>query len=159
MSIIYEALKKVEHKFRLPEAKKEQDKLFLWSAIAAIFLGFVGSGVAAVLLFSSLAKPVQIIQQTTPALIRSDPYPAHPTSLPTPAFPIQLPNPIIPVRQKVADTLDLKGIMDSEGEKIALINSEILRVGDYINGARVIRITKNSVELVLKDKIIILKIK
>lgn len=159
MSIIYDALKKVERNFHLPETKKDQDKLLLWSAIAAIFLGFVGSGIAVVLLFSSLAKPVPIFPKAAPELVQPN-LPATPTPAATTIPPpLQLPIPIIPVKQKISDSLDLKGIMDSGGERIALINSEILRVGDYINGARVIRITKNSVELVLKDKIIILKIK
>lgn len=162
MSIIYEALKKIKPVFPDAKAVNKQEKSFLlYLAVTAIFLGFLGSGIAIFLLFSSLAKPVQVIQKdflpATPA-----PAPAVPAvnapPRPSAVNPV-LPSIIIPQKPRSSNTLDLKGIMDYAGERIALINNEILKEGDYINGARVVRITKNSVELFLKDKIIILKIK
>jgi len=155
MSIIYDALKKVEQRLPFPNAKKETKNILLWLAIGAITLGFLASGFALFLLFSSLSKPVQITQKSSavnPAL-RIKTAPAKPAPAPTLAREIN------PTRQKIYDTLDLKGIMDMEGERIALINNEILKAGDYINGAKVTRISKNTVELLFKDKVIILKIK
>jgi len=160
MSIIYEALKKVEQHLPFAEARKEKKATWIWLAIAVIFIGFIGCGIAIVLLFSSLKPPLQIIQQAP-----STPAPAVAPStvkLQTPATssqPLVSSNLINPPRQRIADNLDLNGIMDMEGERIALINNQILKVGDYIQGARVMRISQDTVELLLKDKIIILKIK
>lgn len=158
MSIIYEALKKVGQRLPFPNAKKETRNVLLWLVIAAIVLGFLASGVAVALLLSSLSKPVHVIEKT-PAIIPSAPE-VKPVARP-PAAPalLPLPNSINPPQQKVADTFDLKGIMDMGGERIALINDEIMKVGDYINGAKVARITKDTVELFLENKEIILKIK
>ncbi|MFZ5800003.1 MAG: hypothetical protein ACOY3D_01315 [Candidatus Omnitrophota bacterium] len=157
MSIIYEALKKIKPVFPDTKAAQKEKSLLLYLATAAIFMGFLVSGLAIFLLFSSLAKPVQVIQKdflpSTPAAPQVNAPPQ-----PSAVNPV-LPNIVIPQKPRAAATLDLKGIMDSAGERIALINNEILKEGDYINGARVIRITKNSVELFRKDKIIILKIK
>jgi hypothetical protein len=161
VSIIYEALKKVERNFRrAPKAPAPEEKKSpaLWLAIVAVCLGFVGCGIAIALLVSSLGRPMEVIQKNASVAIR-DTTSSKPRTAAAALPSFQFPSPLIPSRQKISDSLDLKGIMDAEGERIALINSEILRVGDYVNGARVIKITKNSVELIYKDKIIILKIK
>ncbi len=55
------------------------------------------------------------------------------------------------------ESLVLNGIMSSEGEQMALINNEIVRPGDYIGEARILKILENQVEIFSKGEVLILK--
>ena len=50
--------------------------------------------------------------------------------------------------------LVLNGIIASEDEQMALINNQILKAGDYIDGKRVVRISNDTVEIFDNGKVI-----
>ncbi|MBI4431629.1 MAG: hypothetical protein HY587_07970 [Candidatus Omnitrophica bacterium] len=49
-------------------------------------------------------------------------------------------------------------IVDEQGEEFVIINEQLLRVGDRINGAQITKIRPESVELTLLDKVLKLEI-
>jgi hypothetical protein len=158
MSVIYDALNKINRTFthihEIQESKVLKNK-FLLTAIATIFLGFIGSGIAVFIFFSSIALPARIAKQLSAS--RPNVPAATPAVAAQPA--ISLPSIFKPTQERVAELFDLKGIMETDGKRVALINGEILKQGDYIEGARISRITQNNVEILFKGRIFVLRIK
>lgn len=136
MSIIYDALKKVEQSREVPtkansgvEKPKPRLKIYLAYTLA-LFLGiWITNGV-----FALFSKPGVVNQAS-----KEDIYNYAPVS---------------PDISKVASSIPLtkadfalNGIFFSEDEGFALINNQIVKEGDVVNGAKVLRISVNAVEL------------
>lgn len=62
--------------------------------------------------------------------------------------------PTIETKRELKEKLVLNGVFFSEGQKYALINNQIVKVGDSIIGAKVKRITLEEVELEFEGSII-----
>lgn len=143
MSIIYDALKKVEQSTKsangknitseiTKDDKKQHPKKYLLYGTVVLF------GVFAASLFFSLFSKKPIPQELPPPAPASSPAPIAVTA--PPALEQEAKNP-----EQVFFALN--GIFFSEDEGYALINNRIVKVGDEIQGATVVRITSDEVEL------------
>ncbi len=153
MSIIHEALKKVEAANN-PQAKakpvagnKANLKAYLLYLVVAA-LGFLSAN----LIFSFFTKP---LHKAYPAAKQGIANRVKPVEL-KPAIQPPPPQPPIPPEEaaqgKVAPTsLTLNGVFFSGEQGYALINNEIVKEGDKIAGATVVRITLEGVELKTSD--------
>jgi len=152
LSIIYDALKKVEKAFEtntkvVPGKKdgkaKPQFKLYLIYAIVVCLGLFIANGV---FVFSTqpkktIAKPLQPAltlpqtpaEATLPKITKIEPPEARKISLDT--------------KRRAQSDLILTGIFFSGEEGFALINNHIVKVGEVVGGAKVLRITLDEVEL------------
>jgi hypothetical protein len=137
MSIIYEALKKVEGSFVLAQEKKPaaEDKsgpkrysyfLYLLLIVAAGFL-------AANTVFNLLSGQVK---NTAPAPLAVTAAPPADTAVVLTYTPPPQP-----------PAFTLNGIFFSQEEGFALINNQIVKNGDEVDGAKVVRIGPDEVEL------------
>ena len=144
MSIIYDALKKVEKSFtkeplqqkeiqKQPEPPKFNSKVFLLYALIICLGLFIGNSVFR-FLGRRKARPPEAATIITPAIPESAP------SLPAASLPAQ-------VRKEVSLSLVLNGIFFSENEGYAVINNQIVKVGDTVEGATVKQIGFDEVEL------------
>jgi len=144
MSIINEALKKTEEYIHTKAADKIQPqktklsaKLFLIYALillSGLFLSHVifkllGHKVVKTQPEKEITAVVQTQQATLPA-----PLPVKPA-------------PLIEVQKKPEVSFILNGIFFSDNDGYALVNNQIIREDDSVDGAKVIKITPNSVEL------------
>lgn len=151
MSIIYDALKKVEEsniKDIKPQINAAEDhrrklKIYLLYGLAAC-VGLFAVNV----LFIFLSRPKQIVKVDSidPAQV-----PKVPTLLQNQA-PLQQPAQqtaprVSPVKMSSKGLLILNGIFFSENEGYALINNHIVKEGDTVNSAIVKRIGVADVEL------------
>jgi len=149
MSIIYEALKKVEKlqstASALPEANKQQKEkvktnhfllysLYIAIAATGFFLASVVLGI--------FTKPLPTTPAPQPEQAALNPLP-EPVSAPA---AIQIAPVNIEQKQPPLE-LTLNGLFFSDDEGYVLINNQILREGDEINGVVVKRITLDGVEL------------
>jgi len=165
MSIINEALKKASNKNRsylsdiVAETSKEANRVFhldtqrsvrkkKWVVLGGIS-GTLAAGIAVFTLFLGRGVP----QAPPPAAIKE--------AVPEIAKPVA-PEPK-PIRFKTKFTrlpnLELNGIIKGRGKPIALINDEVLNVGDSVEGAVITKIGEESVNLVYKNEEFILRIK
>lgn len=141
MSIIYDALKKVETSAAAannnanlkvtPKNIKRKVRPYLLYALVICFGIFIGS-----ILFRTW-------EQSSPKDTAADINP--PSAAPQPQQP-QQPKTVSVQMQSKAQFL-LTGVFFSENEGYALINNRILKEGDKINGATVTRIGLDEVEL------------
>ena len=151
MSIIYDALKKVEEsnikevkpQVEASERNRRSLKTYLLYGLAACI------GLFAVnLLFTFLSRPKQIVK-----VDKAGPVPALQTQAPLQIqVPVQQPAQQTaprssPVKMSSKGLLILNGIFFSENEGYALINNHIVKEGDTVNGAIVKRIGVDEVEL------------
>ena len=142
MSIINEALKKTEQHLQKNAAKDnplphkpsrpKPFLLYILILLAGLLLGNF--------IFISLRHKIQAIQtpkKNADVVIQT----TNPPPLPVlPSLP--------PEEQKPAETsFVLNGIFFSDNDGYALINNQIVRENDYVDGAKVGLITTNSVEL------------
>jgi type II secretory pathway component PulC len=160
MSIINEALKKTELSIQKNEAVKDTASngktgkrpilLYIFILIAGLFLGN--------LIFSLLAHkahPANIIKaapsvQPTPSIQQQIPNTQTLTS--TASLPKQDINVAEPsIRQK--PDFVLNGIFVSDNDGYALVNNQIVRENETVDGAKVKKITATSVELDLEGVI------
>ena len=168
MSIIYDALKKVETKIAdsgiKPEVlgfpKKSPSKLKSYLFYLLILVaGFLIAGTIFILsgpqkkpwdILSKIAKPASLKKITT-AVSEKLKLPTSakepPTTPISPAFSEEPPGGTPPI-------LVLNGVFFSENEGYALINNQIVREGDLINGATVERINLQGVELKSEGSVI-----
>jgi hypothetical protein len=51
----------------------------------------------------------------------------------------------------------LQAISEREGRPVAIVNDRLLREGDSIDGARIVRIAKDEVELELQGRRVLLR--
>lgn len=157
MSIIYDALKKVENKVGQNKAqtiaaspkreKNFQVKIFI------LFLSVLGIGfVMAKMLFSFTLTPKPQRLLAIPSFNQAQApkkqvinVVQEPSEKPIPVEPNVIKSPAIESQPAAAWVLN--GVFFSREEGYALINNQILKEGDSIEGAKVMRITLEGVEL------------
>jgi type II secretory pathway component PulC len=165
MSIIYDALKKVdkekvshgEGEFRRPPFKQ----YFVYGMV--VFLGVVIAHFSFKLLVThketftrlgdkqvsqktkvfSSRKPPEVVPSVTPSSV-ADAVPPSP--------PAQAVSPTTESLRQTPSSLVLSGVFFSENEGYALINNRILKQGDTIDGARLIKVGLDAVELEFKGE-------
>jgi hypothetical protein len=134
MSIIYDALKRLEGKTkkhaRLETGSPERGKSKLSKVIFAVFFLIALSSVSLLVI-----KIYKMPASHTPSVSKKLRSPKEETSSP----------------KKEASGLSLSGIFFSDGEYLALINDRIVKVGDYIGKAQVVKIEPDGVEIKFKD--------
>jgi type II secretory pathway component PulC len=158
LSIIYEALKKVESSIskkntaqpqqeKQPEQNKNNRLIILYIFVVAlgILLGNYAFG-----LFSTsrtiTAKNRNLIPQKTAQQINKSTLPIQKAQTQTIA-----PNPA-PLPAPAEPSFILSGVFFEENDGYALINNRIVRLGDVINQAEVKEITLDGVKLELNGK-------
>jgi hypothetical protein len=155
MSIIYEALKKVEQsgtKKPLVEIKPKAEKKDPWIKNIIIYCLIIAVGVfLANALLRFISRPRQIAK---PAL-------APPLSPVIKRAPPVVPDKEPPFVQqpeiKFSDLgFSLNGVFYSGQEAYALLNNQIIRVGDEVGGAQVKRISLEGVELEKDGQLIVI---
>ncbi|MFH1338676.1 MAG: hypothetical protein ABIH40_02370 [Candidatus Omnitrophota bacterium] len=133
MSIIYDALKRVEGKTegdtKLNAGSPGRKNPKLSKAIFVVFFLIV--------LGSASLLVINISKKSAP---HTSPVPGAP----------KIP-PETPLRSKGGSGLSLSGVFFSDGEYVALINDRMVRVGDYIGEAQVVKIESDGVEIKFKD--------
>lgn len=145
MSIIYDALKKVEasnYSEEQASIKKIEPRTILVYGLAAFF----GVVIAGVLFnfFSRLPLPKNTVLKESQ--LASGPVVNNTAALQTVKENPQAPSPLAaPVKE--APLFVLSGIFFSDDEGYALINNQIVKEKDFIQGAAVKIISKDSVEL------------
>lgn len=170
MSIIYDALKKIELKLKKPAeqaaatpAIKKSGFNFKYALVyvLVIILGYFGMRFFYNLItppatpakgLAGAQRPVQQaatppqVQQPSAAVVAT---PA-PAGAPAPAIveePREEPAPPLPA-------VTLNGIMSSGDDGYALINNRIVQVGDDVGGYIVSKIEQSAVELKAKDRVV-----
>lgn len=169
MSIIYDALKKVEKNNDIStpsDSKKAQAPkgnfilLFILSVLVIIFGCFAGNQ-----FFNFISKnqsnaglsgnAAQIISKAqVPALAQVQGSSVSP-DLPVKTTPPSEAGSSLKPKEEIKKTqppeLSIEGIMYSPESSFALINKRIVKVGDKVSGAAVVRITKSEVEFKIDD--------
>lgn len=144
MSIINEALKKTENSILQNKAKKNalpvkkiRSKSFLLYTLILLIGIFLSN-----FIFSLLGHKTKLAQ--APGKI----IPAA-TSQQAPALPIFPTEPILPKEEHnpPQGVFVLNGIFFSDNDSYALINNQIVRENIMVDGAKVVAITQNTVEL------------
>ncbi|MBI5144691.1 MAG: hypothetical protein HZA27_00715 [Candidatus Omnitrophica bacterium] len=162
MSIIYDALKKVE--FSLKEAagpslepgakvKKVKPKPYLIYILLASLVFFVAN---TLFIFFRRAAPTNSTVNPLPSQSLPVQQVVNQTSETTPEATL-IPAPeTLPVvaaeKEDLKEKLVLNGIFFSNEQVYALINNQIVREGDTIEGAKVVRITSDEVELASEEE-------
>jgi len=169
MSIIYDALKKVETKIAdsgikpevldLPKKSPSKLKSYLFYLLI-LGAGFIIAGTIFILsnpqkkplaMLNKIAKPAAGLKKITTAV-------SEKLKLPT----LAKEPPTTPISSALSEEsasgsppiLVLNGVFFSENEGYALINNQIVREGDVINGATVERINLQGVELKSEGSVI-----
>lgn len=148
MSIIYDAIKKVEELPRpLPKKRKDRPVLIL------VFICAVGI-IGVVLISLTKIKKTEVIPiaSLSPASILPAPIvePAPPVVEPSPAV-VEPQTAVVESIPMPEETFVLNGIFFSENEGYALISDKIVKKGDSLNKAVVKSIDVDTVELELED--------
>jgi len=160
MSIIYDALNKVEKNNSQPSENKTSKennkniKLYILYALILI-LGFIGAKAAVSLVFVAPDKKAEVVKQpksvVLPVASSSSTPVTQPTQLPVPPVASQ---PVVSDQVPVKEVKDieppplaLNGVFVSPDEKYAIINNQIVREGDKVDGATVLTISENKVDL------------
>jgi len=176
MSIIYDALKKVEQKITPfnqkgtePISKPGKFPIKRLLLVAAVFVLGV---LIAKSFFSTFLSPEAIRAGLPPAPSVTKAQPAErksqasipPSAESTPKAEGPLPAPralfapiISKMKSKESTAFVLNGVFSSGEERYALINNQIIQEGDTIGGAKVISITVDGVDLESRGEIIRLK--
>lgn len=144
MSIIYDALKKVEKSGILKvKADKEERysksklKIYFFYFLVICFGVFIGN-----IFFSFLSQPKgSLTQQLEPPAEETLPEPTEEPPLES------APPTSADKEKKLKESLVLSGVFFSQNEGYALINNQIVKEGNLIEGATVKRIGLNEVEL------------
>lgn len=161
MSIIYDALKKVEvsvHKASVTEVDKKDHKpklkIYLLFTLV-ICSGFFITNIVFSLFTKSLQKGSSITPKIQPQVNKKQDANLA-SELPkevSPPEPNLTPAPV-EVEKPSPPLLVLNGIFFSEDEGYALINNSIVKEDDTVDGAVVTRITLDGVELKFQDSVI-----
>ena len=106
--------------------------------IVLLSIGFFGVGaLSAQELLDPMQPPVFALQKFRQAKLAGQPKPAKAS-----------------VAKPAGKPLQLTSILDSKDRKIAIIDDQMLAVGDSIKGARLVKLTRESARLVRKGKIL-----
>jgi len=158
MSIIYEALKKTQES---PEGVNQQAALPKGKHLPSpkapplkkqLFLSAAGVALGISFTWVIMNKP---FVPAAPVLIEKTGQPSPlnpPRNNKTPGK-----NPDISASSRGLPHLILNGIVLSEDGSIAMINNQICKAGDEIEGAKIVEITASRVVLSLKNQEIVLK--
>jgi hypothetical protein len=153
MSIINEALKKTEEGIQKNTAKdnppasiKPTPKLFLLYILILLFGLFLGH-----FIFNQLNHKMKTAHSLEKAIFT--PPPQQPATLaPSPIEQI----PVVNENKPSEASFILNGIFFSDNSVYALVNNQIVRKNDSVDGAKVEEITANTVKLNNAGKLIIL---
>lgn len=150
MSIIYDALKKVQTSHQEPlkdkaEQSKPKPKPYL------LYVLVIGLGVLIASIFFGLFTPKSSSKEP---LLAKNPSVAgkYPATNISPPLPKEAP--ILETQKHPASPWVLNGIFFSDNQGYALINNRILKEGDVIEGAKVVRVTLEGVELESEGKVV-----
>lgn len=162
MSIIYEALKKVEKIQNLPDVlaappqkvKHSKIKAYLLYSfvvvfgilIANIIFGLItkSSFVPDIKAYSAVKNPPALLKNQEPALVKVAPVEQAPGAIQEVSQP----------QEKILPQLTLSGLFFSQNQGYVLINNQILKEGDTIAGATVKSILLDGVELESEGRMI-----
>jgi len=160
MSIIYDALKKVEKtNFSYPAAAadaqnqkkavpyKPSKRALLLYSFAVVFSLFLGN-----IVYSFISGPYKTAQRTETRQEKPQAPSLPPAPVPAPkeapaaqVLPVKIEETTV---QKAPPPFALSGVFFSQDEGYALINNHIVKEGDVVGGATVKRINMDEVELV-----------
>ena len=155
MSIINDALKKTEESIHR-NSRKETTKLVKKSKVRSylLYILIFALGIFLSSLIFKMIKdkiePAHINQadKITPKLDQKSQTPQ--------TIPATIATPLPEEQNKVEKKFILNGIFFSDNDGYALVNNQIIREGDLVDGAKVEKITVNSVVLSNEGKIITL---
>ncbi len=146
MSIIYDALKKVEQSGNLspggiirPDKAGPGIRIYLVYTLVVV-LGFFAASLFWNFLLSPLPDKISVASAKLEKAAELENSPIYNYAPPLTAV-------IESQSQKPAWTWTLNGIFFSQDEGYALINNQVAKVGDVIDGAKVVRIDVDEVEL------------
>ena len=158
MSLIEEALRRAQEEGSLsqretpihvqlpdpvPAAESAQEAsrpTLNWAAIVTVAM----VGALAWIAWGRMAAPVSRSVSRQPSQAARAPAVAEPTGHPV-------------VRRAFSPVLTLHGIVEGSGEPLALINDNVLRVGDVIEGATLVDVKADAATLRWRDQELILK--
>ena len=146
MSIIYEALKKAQRRLKITSIKNEKKKYWVWFYLGFIFISPLVFIFVLFLIFYTPEAKLLMSKSTFGYIAKARLEPAQNIKYKSaiPEFP--------------EISLRLNGIIYMDGVYIALIDDGILREGDFIEGARITKISDKRVDLKFKDKSFSLRI-
>lgn len=163
MSIINEALKKTQ--FQLEQkisgaisASPRPSSKNTWLKVTAIliFLGFLANGgIFAFLVLRNHSTTIRLTQNKPTPVAHTQHQGTVTLFSHPPAASVQ--TSAQKNSQPDSPALILNGIITMDEEKLALINNQIIKEGDYLDGKRVLSISMDEVELFDKGEIIVLK--
>jgi len=158
MSIINEALKKTEQYIQKNTAKENQlaDKKISPKAFLLYILILFGGIFLSNLIFSFLNHKIKTTLPKKNAVSLVQKGVVQQTVVPPP--PPVVDQPVKPPEEKIVNEVNfvLNGIFYSNNDGYALVNNQIIREGDLIDGVKVNKITEDIVELDNQGKIITL---
>ena len=180
MSLIFEALKKLDREKKAPErgflvvggaplpGRRLQVPALLLLLAAAGGGGFViaratrpAPPVAPPTTAAPTAAPVTVRQLAPPAPLPPESPASAVSALPraveplAPAAPAATPE--AAATPKAAPAFALEAVADQDGHPVAIVNGQLVRVGDLVDGARVLRIDPEEVELEQDGRRLVLK--
>ena len=147
MSIIYDALKKVErstNKDIITEVNKERsaNKLTPYLLYALVACGGIFAANMVFTVFSPPATSPKPAKITKPAVVKEAPVPI-PSKTITPA-----PTTIVEAKiEPMIPPLMLNGVFFSKNQGFALINNKVVKQGDSVEGIKVRKVNLDDVEL------------
>jgi len=155
MSIIYDALKKVEaaisgRKALVTKPDRKERKFKFKNYLLYVLVICIGFFIANIF-FGIIPRP--------PIMTKSQPPVIQKETLPSP-IPIPKEKPLldtglsVSIQKQAMPSLVLNGVFFSENEGYALINNRIVKKGDVIDGAAVTQINLDGVECKFEDSII-----
>ena len=173
MSLIFEALKKLDREKKAPErgflvvggAPVAGERRLRVPALL-LLLAAAGGGGFLIAHATRPAAPVAlppVPSTAAPAVVPRllPPAPLPPETVERPAFsalppaagpraPVvgpAAPVPEAPAPAEAAPAFALQAVADQDGQPVAIVNGQLVRVGDLVGGARVLRIEREEVEL------------
>lgn len=153
MSIIYDALKKVE-KLSLPQQPETQNTRRSKVKVYLLYFLLVCAGVFIASIFFKFLAGLSTETKTASLPPARTPQPALPQAAPPVAEPpVHLPV-LANTSKQPSPELKLNGVFFSQDQGYALINNRIVKEGDMLEGARVKQITLKEVELDFQGSVI-----
>jgi hypothetical protein len=177
VSLIFEALKKLDREKKAPErgflvvggAPVAGESRLRAPALLLLLAAAGGGGFLIARALRPAAAPAPVASSTPPTTLAAadapprlappvplppeSPAPA-PEARPSASQPAPSPGPAArpeaaatPVPAVAAPAFALQAVAEQEGHPVAIVNGQLVRVGDSVDGARVLRITPEEVEL------------
>lgn len=169
MSLILEALKKLEREKQVPERGVVVVGATAWPGargerrLGLFLLGLLlGAGLLGVARWRQAVVATPAPLAPAAAAVPA-PAPSRPAEAPSaqphapPRMPAATPAAAEAASRPSAPTFTLQAISEREGRPVAIVNDRLLREGDSIDGARIVRIAKDEVELELAGRRVLLR--